>query len=170
MMGAEPDIGVRIKARAWRQIPGALASARRAAKAALEVGGGPPTAPFEVAIILADDATVRRLNLSFRGEDKATNVLAFPALDAVRAAGAPVLLGDVVLAAETVLGEAQRQGKPPAAHMSHLIVHGVLHLLGFDHHTDRDAGRMEAAEIRVLAGLNIGDPYGESVESRPRRP
>ncbi len=111
--------------------------------------------------MLADDALVRRLNRDYRGVDQATNVLAFPAADGGGsvAAEAPLPLGDVVLALETVRREAADQGKSVAEHLSHLVVHGVLHLLGFDHVEAGDAARMEALEIEVLAGLGVPDPY-----------
>lgn len=102
--------------------------------------------------MLADDAALRALNARWRQQDKPTNVLSFPAGDSV-------LLGDVVLAFETVRREASEQGKSLADHMSHLVVHGVLHLLGHDHERPRDADVMESLERQVLAGLGIADPY-----------
>ncbi len=137
-----------------RAVPGAAALARRAARAALaaaEAGTG------EVAVVLSDDATVRRLNRDYRRKDKPTNVLSFPLGD-VKTAECR-LLGDVILARETVLAEAAAQGKRAGDHLSHLVVHGVLHLLGFDHEKDAEARRMEALERRILAGLGIADPY-----------
>lgn len=116
----------------------------------------------EAVIALACDAEVRRLNLAFRAKDTATNVLSFPADGAVPLPpGLPVPLGDVVLAAETLLREATDLGIPPRDHLAHLVVHGVLHLLGHDHDDEGDAVRMEALETAVLARLDIADPYGE---------
>jgi probable rRNA maturation factor len=100
------------------------------------------------------------LNRDWRGQDKPTNVLAFPAgMDEAAAPGAPLLLGDVVLAYETVAAEAAAQGKDFAAHLRHLIVHGVLHLVGHDHDEAAAAERMEAVERTILAGFGIADPY-----------
>jgi probable rRNA maturation factor len=117
----------------------------------------------EVSVVLADDARVQELNRIYRGQDKPTNVLSFANLEDVHAPdlpdGEPVLLGDVVLARETVLAEARAQGKTPGDHLSHLCVHGLLHLLGYDHMADAEAETMEALERRVLAGLGIADPY-----------
>lgn len=102
---------------------------------------------------LADDKRVRALNARHAKKDKATNVLSYPS-------GERGFLGDVVLARQTVWREARRQHKTPAAHVSHLVVHGTLHLLGYDHETgDADAERMEALERRILARLGIADPY-----------
>lgn len=160
------EIAVRILAPAWRRMrPLAVGRAGSAARAALHaaeawltVGRG---AQIELAIVLADDAVVRRLNLAYRGIDKATNVLSFGngGHERRRAQDEPVMLGDVVLAYETIAAEASAQGKFIADHASHLVVHGVLHLLGHDHRTSSDADAMEAIETDVLAGLGIADPY-----------
>jgi probable rRNA maturation factor len=122
----------------------------------------------EVSVLLCDDARMRTLNRRWRGRDRATNVLSFPALDLdpERAPAAPprhpLLLGDVVLAAETIRREAAAQGKRPADHLSHLLVHGCLHLLGHDHEAPAAALRMELLERLILAELGIADPYGET--------
>ncbi|MGO8920057.1 MAG: rRNA maturation RNase YbeY [Stellaceae bacterium] len=144
----------------WRRaLPEVERVCDRAARAAL-AGGGVPRGRAELAIVLADDALLRRLNRDWRGRDAPTNVLSFAASDGATAPpGAPLLLGDVVLAFETVAAEAQAQGKPLAGHLAHLVVHGVLHLLGFDHEIAAEAERMEALETRVLVGLGIADPY-----------
>ena len=144
----------------WRQaLPEADRVCDRAARAAL-AGGRAPQGPAELAIVLADDTLLRSLNRAWRGRDAATNVLSFPASgEAPPAPGAPLLLGDVVLGFETVAAEAAAQGKPLADHLAHLVVHGVLHLLGYDHEADAEAERMEALETRLLAGLGIADPY-----------
>jgi probable rRNA maturation factor len=126
--------------------------AARAAVAAAEMHE-----PAVVGLILTDDAEQRRLNCEYRGKDAPTNVLSFPIGDA--APGGPVMLGDVVLAFETVAREAGEQQKPLADHLRHLVVHGVLHLLGFDHETDAEAEVMEARETEILAGLGVPDPY-----------
>lgn len=128
------------------------------ARAALASAGGAP-APAELSIVLGDDALVQALNRQWRGQDKPTNVLSFPVEPAALPRGVPRLLGDVVLAFETVAAEAATQGKPLAHHLRHLIVHGVLHLLGFDHEAVGEAERMEALEVAVLAELGVPDPY-----------
>lgn len=126
--------------------------------------GRRPDRSAELSIVLSDDATVRVLNRDYRGQDKPTNVLSFANLDDETAPDSPdasLLLGDVVLALETVLREAESQGKAAEAHLSHLVVHGLLHLLGYDHENNADAEEMEALERRILAGLGIADPYAE---------
>lgn len=121
-----------------------------------------------VSVALLSDSEVRALNRAFRGKDAATNVLSFPSAAAVRASsrkGEPVFLGDVALAYETVLSEADAQGKTVLQHAAHLVVHGILHLAGFDHDGDADAERMEAAERDILARFGIPDPYRDDAVS-----
>ena len=102
---------------------------------------------------MGNDAAVRKLNARDRRKDKPTNVLSYPS-------GERPFLGDIVLARQTVWREARQQNKTPAAHVSHLVVHGTLHLLGYDHETsEADAERMEALERRILARMGIADPY-----------
>ncbi len=111
----------------------------------------------DLAIRVVDEREGRALNRHYRGKDKATNVLSFPA-ELPAGVELPVL-GDIVLCAPVVANEAQTQGKPLAAHYAHLTVHGVLHLLGCDHEDPREAEAMERIEREVLAGLGIADPY-----------
>jgi probable rRNA maturation factor len=121
-------------------------------------------AAVEVSVLLADDAAVARLNRDYRGQDRPTNVLSFPAALPVAAAiGSPRLLGDVVVALETAAREAAEAGTPLADHLAHLVVHATLHLLGYDHLADAQAEDMEAREISLLAGLGIADPYAEAL-------
>jgi probable rRNA maturation factor len=130
---------------------------RRAARAALKVARRPRgTGSFALTVALMSDRGVRRLNHDFRGKDKPTNVLSFPA---DRVPGRRVELGDVALALGVVRREAKAQGKTAADHLAHLMVHGVLHLLGYDHETKPDAERMEKLERKALAALGIADPY-----------
>lgn len=116
----------------------------------------------ELSLVLTSDEGLQHLNLEYRGQDRPTNVLSFPGSwqGIARATGdAPALLGDVVMARQTVLREAAEQAKKPEAHFCHLLVHGILHLLGYDHIDDQDAATMEALEIAILGSLNIDDPY-----------
>lgn len=148
------EIAIALKCPLWRKrLPNVRSLARRAALTALraEKGDGHGST---LALLFADDAAIQDLNRIYRGMDKPTNVLAFPAAERALAH-----LGDIALAAETVFREADEQGKPAADHVSHLVIHGVLHLLGFDHVKDRQAAEMEAAERRILARLEIPDPY-----------
>lgn len=113
----------------------------------------------ELSLVFTGDKQVRALNKQWRGQDKATNVLSFPASPTVSGNGLPPMLGDVVFARETILREAELEGKSFDHHLTHLIVHGFLHLLGHDHETDDKAEEMEGVERRVLAALAIADPY-----------
>ncbi|HWA43465.1 MAG TPA: rRNA maturation RNase YbeY [Hypericibacter adhaerens] len=167
---ARAQIAVETLDPAWRQVaPGVATLARKAAHAAL-AAALPPGPRAELALALGDDALLRRLNRDYRGRDKPTNVLSFPY---VATPGAPEqgrrFLGDVAIARETLLAEAVAESKPAAHHLSHLIVHGVLHLLGHDHERPAEARRMEALERKVLAGLGIPDPYRPRRAPRPRR-
>lgn len=113
----------------------------------------------EVSILLTDDEHMRALNAAWRGKDRPTNVLSFPASSAAAQGGGAALLGDIVLARETLLREAEAEGKPFEHHLAHLLVHGFLHLLGYDHETPEEAEEMEAMERRALQTLAIDDPY-----------
>lgn len=118
-----------------------------------------------VSIALLSDAEMRSLNKAFRGKDAATNVLSFPSAPIIRSPRnptGPAFLGDVALAFETVAREASEQEKPILHHAAHLVVHGVLHLAGFDHETGADSERMEATERLILGEFGIPDPYGDA--------
>ena len=150
-------IEVEVEDEAWTAaLPDAEPLARQAAGAALsrravsDAAGGETT----LVVLLTSDAVVQDLNARFRGRDAATNVLSFPA-----AGTALPYLGDVALAHGVCAREAQDQGKPLAHHLTHLVVHGVLHLLGWDHAADTEAEEMEAAERAILAALGVPDPY-----------
>lgn len=138
-----------------------LAEAANAAYALSAV----PQDEAEVSLLLADDAEIRRLNASWRGRDSATNVLSFP-LDQPPAGDETRHLGDIVLAFETVSREAMDKNIPLAQHAAHLVVHGLLHLLGYDHEITKDAEEMEHLEVKILARLGMPDPYlEEAMES-----
>ena len=121
----------------------------------------------EVAVRLTDDAEVHALNRDFRGKDKPTNVLSFPQVQHDLLEGlansddGEILLGDIVLARETCVREAEEKGVSLAAHATHLIVHGTLYLVGYDHIDDHGAATMEALEVKALASLGIANPYAD---------
>jgi len=138
----------------WENLPGAEATVRRAVEATLRearVDAG------EIGIMLTDDAGIQALNRDFRGTDKATNVLAFPAPSPQN--DGPKSIGDIVLAYETLAREAETDGKTSEHHLMHLAVHGTLHLIGFDHVDDANAKAMETRERVILATLGVPDPY-----------
>ena len=137
-------------------IPGACEFAKKVAIAAWTAAGR--TGFVELSVVLGDDALSRRLNREYRGEDKPTNVLSF-AMGNEAATVLPQLAGDVVIALETLIHEAKSQHKTPEEHLGHLVVHGVLHLAGFDHREASAASEMEQLEIAVLKSLGIRDPY-----------
>ncbi len=120
--------------------------------------------PATVCIALSSDTAVAELNRVWRSKSGPTNVLSFPApaQPLGTPTATPCFLGDVVLAAETVAREAQEMGLPPAHHLQHLVVHGILHLIGFDHEDDAQAEAMEALETTILASIGIADPYAET--------
>ncbi len=128
---------------------------------AIAAAAGGRAAAGEVSVVLTDDAAIRTLNRTWRGIDKATNVLSFPAAAAPARGAAATLrvLGDIVLAHETVRREAAAQRKPFEHHLAHLAVHGFLHLLGYDHETESEATTMERLECAILASLGVSDPY-----------
>ncbi len=117
----------------------------------------------EVSVRIVDAGEIHALNREYRGIDKPTNVLSFPAGEVEGLpADVPRLLGDIVICAEVVRAEAAEQGKDVAAHWAHMLVHGALHLLGHDHETDAEAVEMEALEARILSNFGVPDPYGET--------
>lgn len=184
---ATPDLHIAITIKneaAWRR---AMTNVRtiieKAVHAALSSQAALPKGVVQLSILLTSDAEVRRLNKLWRGQDKPTNVLSFPADQFTvgkqkknkksMMQSKPILLGDVVMARETILREARSEKKTPRAHASHLIVHGVLHLLGYDHEESKAAKTMETLERQVLASLKIADPYKTSptrAQSRPKPP
>lgn len=158
------EIDVLAEAQGWEALPDAPALAERAVRAALataaELEDG---VAFELSVTLTDNARIRVLNRDWRDKDKPTNVLSFPAAE-VPDDVTPVPLGDVILAWETVRAEAEDEGKTLADHFTHLVVHGTLHLVGFDHETDAEAEEMEDTERQILADLGIADPYAMPAE------
>lgn len=170
------DVDVLLDAGVWPEfddLSGSIAAAARALAAHRAFDDCPPAT---AAIALSSDATVHRLNAEYRGKDKPTNVLSFPAPNAFAGTDddAAMVLGDIVLAEETVRSEAADLALPLADHVRHLAVHGILHLLGYDHETDDEAGEMEALEIEILASIGVADPYAdrartETVETEQTR-
>lgn len=128
----------------------------------LGLGNGNPS---EVSLLFTDNATIRELNSHWRAKDKPTNVLSFPAFPLKPGMALMPLIGDIVLAFETVKTEAEQEHKPLDNHVSHLVVHGLLHLLGYDHETDTEADEMEGLERKILVRLAIPDPYALSSEN-----
>ena len=154
---------VLVTADCWQAEPDAEAVIQRAIAAAAQLTDG-DVGDAELAVMLTDDAGIRTLNQNWRGVDKATNVLSFPALQPTGPRGdddAPRMLGDIAIAYETLRREADDERKPFGDHLSHLAVHGFLHLIGYDHENDDDAEAMEALEQEILAHLGIPDPYAE---------
>jgi probable rRNA maturation factor len=117
---------------------------------------------IEISIVLADNDFIQSLNKTYRGKDKPTNVLSFPQDPGVE--DEMINLGDVILAYQTVQAEAQNQKKSFDDHVAHLLVHGILHLLEYDHENEQEAEEMEALEIRILESLGIKNPYGDIVK------
>jgi probable rRNA maturation factor len=156
-------IEVLVVADCWQTEPNAEAVIHRAITTAAAMVDA-DTAEAELAVMLTDDTGIRTLNSNWRGIDKPTNVLSFPALQPSRAGGpddAPRMLGDIAIAYETTRKEADDEQKPFDHHLSHLAVHGLLHLIGYDHEKDDEADAMEALEQEILARLGIPDPYAD---------
>jgi probable rRNA maturation factor len=159
---ALPMTEVLVVADGWQSEPDAEAVIQRAIATAAEMADA-DIGEAELAVMLTDDAGIRTLNNNWRGIDKPTNVLSFPALPPTGPVGpddAPRMLGDIAIAFETTRQEADDEQKPFDHHLSHLAVHGFLHLIGYDHEEDDDAEAMEALETEILAQLGIPDPYG----------
>jgi len=154
----------------WDSSSGWDSLVRRAAEAAIAESAFPQLASspraIELSVRLTGDDEVQALNAEWRGKDKPTNVLSFPQMETNEIGtagtdGPDLMLGDVVLAREVCEREAAEKAIPLEEHAAHLVVHGTLHLLGYDHHDDDSADDMESREIRALARLGIADPYGE---------
>jgi probable rRNA maturation factor len=152
---AAPSIDIQVQSPLWDT----QASAAQIVRDAIAAAAAAIAAPSgEVSVVLTDDASIQKLNRAWRGIDKPTNVLSFPAAKPAAQGPAP-LLGDVIVAFETIEREAAEQAKPFLHHLAHIAVHGYLHLLGYDHQTDSEAGAMEQLERDILGRLRIADPY-----------
>src|SRR6188768_1937727 len=162
LSSVHPVTEVLVVADCWQTEPEAEAVIHRAIHAATEIADA-DVGEAELAVMLTDDAGIRTLNNNWRGIDKPTNVLSFPALQptAGAPADAPRMLGDIAIAYQTTRKEADDEEKPFDHHLSHLAVHGFLHLIGYDHEKDDDAEAMESLEREILAQLGIPDPYAD---------
>jgi probable rRNA maturation factor len=167
-MAASPAVSVEIAmdSSLWEAVRDVEVLIEQAVEAALRVDGIDHREDAELSVVLTDDPGIQVLNKVWRLKDRPTNVLSFPAVPAERMADSPIL-GDLVLAYETIEREATELGIGIEAHVSHLVVHGTLHLFGYDHMSDADAERMETLEAAVLATLGIADPYAGGTLSRP---
>ena len=150
-------VSIEVEDESWLALAGLDALAQKAVEAAL--AGASVKEPGEVALLFTDDSAIAEINAEWRGKDKPTNVLSFPAPDMPVPEGEARHLGDIVLAHGVITREAAEQGKTLHDHTAHLIVHGVLHLLGYDHETDAEAEEMERLEAAILSRLGIADPY-----------
>ena len=162
-LSAAPISEVLVVADCWQTEPNAEAVIHRAIATAAELVDA-DVAEAELAVMLTDDAGIRTLNRNWRGIDRPTNVLSFPALQPTGPQGsddAPRMLGDIAIAYETTRREADAEQKPFDHHLSHLAVHGFLHLVGYDHERDEEAETMEEIEREILSQLGIPDPYAE---------
>jgi probable rRNA maturation factor len=149
-------LNIAVEDQRWASVRGLKALAQKAVDAALPA----KERKKEITLLFADDATLKILNNDWRGKNKPTNVLSFPAPKNVKLPrGEAKPLGDIALSFETVAREAEDSGKKPKDHTTHLIVHGILHLLGYDHMSEAEAEKMEAKEVRILKKLGIADPY-----------
>ncbi len=158
---ASGDIEIVIEDDRWCEHPDVAAAAERAVQA-LRASTAPRIERLSAATVLLDnDAHVAALNKDFRGKPQATNVLSFPTARTARQRGTPDYAGDIIIARETVEREARELGIPAIHHLQHLVIHGLLHLAGYDHIADRDAAEMEALETRILAKLGVADPYAD---------
>lgn len=157
------DIDVAVEDARWSTAIGEpVALVAQAVEAALAVMPDTADRSVAVSVLLTDDAAVQTLNKIWRGKDKPTNVLSFPAAAQPLPPGVPRPLGDIVLAYDTVLRETEEQSKPLEHHLVHLLVHGTLHLLGLDHETgEADAEVMESLEVAALRALGVPDPYAD---------
>ena len=168
MSSIPPATEVLVVAECWQTEPDAEAVIHRAIEAAAEVAEA-EVGEAELAVMLTDDAGIRTLNSNWRGIDKPTNVLSFPALQPtgpVSPDDPPRMLGDIAIAYQTTRKEADDEQKPFDHHLSHLAVHGFLHLIGYDHENDIDAEAMESLEREILATLGIPDPYAVAGRER----
>lgn len=157
-----PEIDIMIDAEGWSAIDDLEALTARCVNASVSESGGALAPDCEMSVTFCDDAAIRELNARWRGKDSATNVLSFPTPGVL---AARPLLGDLVIAFETVAREAGEQGKSLRDHAAHMVIHGFLHLIGYDHETPGEAEAMEAMERRVARAAGLADPYADDAET-----
>lgn len=158
------DLQIAVEAEDWPPEPALRALSRRALNAAADVLADEqhqpfPAQPAELSLVFTDDQSIREINAQWRRQDKPTNVLSFPAFPVSPGKLPGPMLGDIVVARETLERESAELGKSFEDHLTHLLVHGFLHLFGYDHLNDADAQIMEGLETRILASLGLSDPY-----------
>lgn len=158
----KPTLEISVPSALWRGLPRARTIARETIAACVDEVGAWGHKGVEVSLCLSDDARIRQLNARWRGMDKPTNVLSFPSAPS-GSVGESRILGDIALAFDTMAREAETSGVALADHYRHLVAHGFLHLIGYDHQTNEEAERMEALEKRILARLGVADPYAGGV-------
>jgi probable rRNA maturation factor len=161
MTGSRATLFITVQLATRRSVPHARALIMWARKSVLLSGYSLQSTAYSLTLRIVGNAESRKLNRTWRGKDKPTNVLSFPYSEPTAYSLQPTVspLGDLVLCAPVIAREAREQGKPPAAHWAHMVVHGVLHLLGYDHVKNRDAIRMEAREVEILSHFGYQDPY-----------
>jgi metalloprotein, YbeY/UPF0054 family len=171
MSGDLVDLACSVEAEGWGSEDAVERLASRvlpvaAAWLAEEEGQPFPDGPAEVSLLFTDDAAMAEINGEWRGKPKPTNVLSFPAFPIAPGGMPGPMLGDIVLARETIEREAAELGKPVNEHVAHLLVHGFLHLFGYDHMETEEAEKMEGLETRILGRLGLSDPYGDMEPDR----
>ncbi|SOC44152.1 probable rRNA maturation factor [Rhizobium subbaraonis] len=162
----EIEIQISVEEGPWADEEALLSLSERVIGAAArhlvrEEGQPFPAAPPELSLVFTDDASIRAVNAEWRGQDKPTNVLSFPAFPVEPGDMPGPMLGDIIMAHETLAREAVELGKPFDDHLTHLLVHGFLHLFGYDHMETDEAEEMEGLETRILSELGLSDPYGD---------
>lgn len=152
------EIDIVVEAPAWESVNALEMLARDCVSASVGASGVKLSQNCELSVTFCDDAAMRALNAQWRGKDAPTNVLSFPTPGAL---AAKPLIGDIIVAYETVMREASEQEKPIREYVAHMLVHGFLHLIGYDHETDAEAEAMEALERRIAMALGLSDPYAD---------
>ncbi|WP_442754002.1 rRNA maturation RNase YbeY [Methylocystis sp. JAN1] len=150
------EIDIILSAEAWDSFDGLGKLTRDCVEASLAASGAKLAEGCEISVTFCDDAEIQALNAEWRGKDKPTNVLSFPTPGPL---STRPLLGDIVIAYETVAGEAAEQEKTLREHTAHMVIHGFLHLIGYDHETAAEAEEMEGLERRIASRLGLRDPY-----------
>ncbi len=162
-----PEIDILVTSEDWDSLEGLDPLTRRCIAACVAESGARLAKNCEISITFCADAEILDLNAQWRGKNAATNVLSFPTPGAV---DARPLLGDIVIAYETVAREAQEQAKTLQAHVAHMIMHGFLHLIGYDHESADEAEEMESLERRIALSLGLSDPYAQSDDHAANQP